>query len=153
MPDPRHLALLARTPIPQELPGIEPQFVPVVPMKFDGIFADRFSRRRLGRRFEHGQRSWRRFGRLSWLAASLAALLIAERTRAGVAEIGECVVGMMAVLPLDVYSRARGDIDLDGFGIRPCHSIQYRMRGSAVVETAPTPIKSMFTPEEKPYLE
>jgi hypothetical protein len=52
----RDFALFARADIPQELPGINSEFVAIVPVELDGVFAHRFHMVGLGRSLKHRQR-------------------------------------------------------------------------------------------------
>src|SRR5579864_3590714 len=80
------VALRARAHLPQKRPGVDAQFVPVVPVELDGVFPDTLSRQRLGGRFEHRQGTGSKFRRLAGSALVFATLLFAESTRARIAE-------------------------------------------------------------------
>jgi hypothetical protein len=126
-PRPRRPTLLAGAPIPQKLPGIYPQLMAVVPMKLDGVFAHSVRRFRPGQSLEHGQRSRRGLRRLSRFSSGLASLLVTKRAGAGVAQERERIVRSMAVFPLDVHTRARGQVHFDGFGVGGRHRFKYRI--------------------------
>src|SRR6185437_3955712 len=108
---------LAGAILAQKIPGIDAQFVAIIPLKADGVFAHGLGLQRLGRSFEHGQRPGGWFGRLHGLSAALAPLFVAQRARAGVAQPFKAVAGVVAVLPLDVHARSRGQIHRDRLGI------------------------------------
>jgi len=118
---PRRSTLLARAYIPQKLPGIEPELVAVVPLKFDCVLADRFRLGRLGGCLEHGQRPGRGFGRLPGLAAGFRAFFVTQSAGAGIAQEGKRVMRAMSVLPLDVHARAGGQAHFNRLGIRTGH--------------------------------
>jgi len=73
----RRPALPTRTHIPQKLPGINPQLMPVVPFELQRVLADRPCRNRFRRGLEHDQFSRLGLRRLPWLAPSLATLFVA----------------------------------------------------------------------------
>src|SRR5580704_6893984 len=114
---PRRLAFLAGTDFAQETPGVDAEVVVVVPRELDGVFADAFGGDGLGGRFEHGQRSERGLRRVAGTAPGLLALLVAHGAGAGIAQIDEVVVRNVAVVPRNVYARARGEIHLHRLGI------------------------------------
>ncbi len=101
-------ALFARANIPQKLPGINAQFVAVVPVEFDGIFAHAFGGDWFGFFFEHGQFAGLGFGRFSRFAFGFFPFVVTERAGARVAQIYERIVGAVAVLPFDVHAVAGG---------------------------------------------
>ena len=115
---PGQLAFLTRTPVAQELPGINSQLVPVVEVKFDGVFANAFRRSRFDGGLEHGQGSRRRFRRIAGLLVVLGSLLIAQSAGAGITQEWEGIVGMVAVFPLDVEAGAGSQVDFDRLRIR-----------------------------------
>jgi len=114
-------ALFAGTPIAQKLPGINSQFMAVVPMEFDGVFAYAFGGIRFGCGLEHREGAGCEFGRFAGFAASLATLLIAQGARAGVTQVREIVVRAVAILPFDVHTRARADVHLHRFRVSRRH--------------------------------
>jgi len=116
---PCRLALLTRAPIPQELPRINPQLVPIVEMKLDGVFAHAVGRCRFDRRLEHGQRPRRGFRGLSRLLMGLRPLLVAERARTGIAQEGKRIVRLMSILPLDIETGAGAQVHFYRLGV--CH--------------------------------
>jgi hypothetical protein len=129
----RRLTLLARTPIPQKLPRINPQLVVVVEMKLDRVFAHAVRRGRFDGGLEHRQRPWREFRRFSWLAVGLAPLLVAKRARTGVPQERKRIMRLVAILPLDIETRSRAQIHLHRLRVRYyCHkfSIAYVMAAS-----------------------
>ena len=124
-----HLALFARAPIPQELPGIKPQFMAIIPVKLDGVLAHRFGGSWLGGGLEHRQRPRGGFLWLARLSMHFPTLLVTQRTGTGIAKISERVVRMMAVFPVNVDASASGEVDFDGFGVGSGHrSVSHRLR-------------------------
>lgn len=118
--DSRRPALPAWTPIPQKLPRINPQLVPVIEMKLDRILAHGFCRSRFHRRLEHGQRP--RYG-LLWLSRllmRLRPLLVAQRAGTGIPQERKRIVRLVPVLPLDIESRARAQVHFYRLRIRHC---------------------------------
>ena len=115
---PRRLALLARTPIPQKLPRINPQFMPVIEVKLNCVLADAIGRRRFYGRLEHRERPRRSFHGLSWLLVGLAALLIAKGTRASIAEERKGIMRLVAIFPLDIETRSGAQVDLYRLRVR-----------------------------------
>jgi hypothetical protein len=97
-------AFFTRAYIPQKLPGINAQLVPIIPLKLDGVFAHALGRQWLGRLLEHWQRSGCQLRPFAELAARLAPLVVAKGAGAGIAEEGKCVVRAVAILPLDVQA-------------------------------------------------
>src|SRR5271163_2854972 len=89
---PRRFALLARAPIPQELPRINSQLVIVVEMKFDRVLAHAFGRKRFDRGLVHRQSPGGKFWRLSRLLVPLGARLVAEGAGAGIAQEGKGIM-------------------------------------------------------------
>src|SRR5919109_1006207 len=116
---PHRLAFCTGAHIPQELPGVEPEVVIVIPAKFDGIAAHRFDLVRLGRRLKHRQRTGRKLGRVSRLTAGLATFFIAQGARTGISKEGKAVVRNMPVLPLDFHTGAGGNVHLHRLGFCP----------------------------------
>ena len=112
------LAFFARAPVAQELPRIDPQFVAIVEMKFDGVFANAFRRSRFDGGLEHRQGSRRSFRRIAGLLVVLGSLLIAQGAGAGIPQEGKRVVGLVAVFPRDVEAGAGGQVDFDRLRIR-----------------------------------
>jgi hypothetical protein len=110
-------ALLARTNIPQELPGINAQLVPIIPVKFDGVFAHALCRQRFGRLFEHGKRTGCEFRPLAGLASRLTALIVTQSAGTGIAQEGERVVRAVAILPLDIQAGATRQVHFYPLGI------------------------------------
>ena len=104
---PRRLALLARAPIAQKLPGINPQLVVIVEMKLDRVLAYAVRRGRSDGWLEHRQGPRRKLGRLPRLPMRLGPLFIAQRARASIAQVRKGIVRLMAVLPLDIQTRTR----------------------------------------------
>ena len=104
---PSCLALLARTPIPQKLPRINPQLVVIVEMKLDRVLAHALGRNRFDRRLEHRQRPGGKSWRLSRLLVRLGSRFVAQRARTGITQEGKGIMRPMAILPLDIQTRAR----------------------------------------------
>jgi hypothetical protein len=101
----------------QEFPGIEAEVVLVVPVEFDGVFADGFRRERLGGGLEHRERSGGKFRGFAGTEAGLGALVFAQGAGASVAQVDKVVVGRVAVFPLDIHAGPGGEIHLHGLGI------------------------------------
>src|SRR5579864_3246822 len=114
---PLRRACLAGAILAQEIPGVDAQFVAIIPLKADGVLAHGLGPQRFGRGLEHWQRPGGWFGRLARFASALAPLLVAQSAGAGVAQPFEAVAGAVAVLPLDVHARSRGQVYLDRLGI------------------------------------
>src|SRR5690242_2183046 len=74
---PLRRALLAGAILAQELPGVDAQFVPIIPAEADSVLAHRFGLHGLGRRFEHRERSRRQLWRLTRLAPGLPPFVVA----------------------------------------------------------------------------
>ena len=89
---PRRLAFLARTPVPQKLPRINPQLVVIVEMKLDRILAHAFRRNRFDRGLVHGQRPRRKFRRLSGLVVRFGPRLVAQRARTRIPQEGKRIM-------------------------------------------------------------
>ena len=115
------VTFFTRANIPQKLPGIDAQFVPVIPMELDSVFAYALGRQRLCSLLEHGKGSGREFRPLAGLAAGLPTLVVTKGTGKGIAQEGECVVRVVAVLPVDVQARTGCNVYFDGFWIRSNH--------------------------------
>jgi hypothetical protein len=98
------IAFFTRTYIPQKLPGINAQFVAVIPMKLNGVFAHSLGRQGLGHLLEHRKRAGREFRPLAGLAARLAPLVVTEGAGTSIAQKGERVVRTVTVLPFDVQA-------------------------------------------------
>src|SRR5581483_10442489 len=90
----------------------------VVPFEADGVFSYAFGAGGLGCGLEHGQRAGSEFGRISRSKPCLAPLFVAKSAGAGIAQVGEGVTAEMPVLPVNLHTRARGQVDLHGFGVR-----------------------------------
>jgi len=114
---PRGVALRARTHITQKLPGVNTQFVPIVPTEFDGVLANRLRRFWLGCGLEHRQRSGRQLGRVTGPASCLAALIVAHGAGAGIPQKGKAVGRPVTVLPLYLHTRAGSQIHFNRLGI------------------------------------
>src|SRR5450432_2478179 len=134
-------ALRARTHVPQKLPRINPQLMAIVPFKFQRILANRICGNRFRSSLKHDQLSWLRLRRLPRLPPRLAALFVAKRARAGVAQEGKCVRRKMSVLPLNLDPGPRLQMDFHGFRVGGGHGFQYRItrRWSLVVRRRPEP--------------
>jgi hypothetical protein len=98
------IAFFTRTYIPQKLPGINAQFVAVIPMKLNGVFAHSVGRQGLGHLLEHRKRAGREFRPLAGLAARLAPLVVTKGAGTSIAQKGERVVRTVTVLPFDVQA-------------------------------------------------
>jgi hypothetical protein len=98
------VALFTWTYIPQKLPGINAQFVAVIPMKLNGVFAHSLGRQGLGHLLEHRKRAGREFRPLAGLAARLAPLVVTKGAGTSIAQKGERVVRTVTVLPFDVQA-------------------------------------------------
>jgi hypothetical protein len=98
------IAFFTRTYIPQKLPGINAQFVAVIPMKLNGVFAHSLGRQGLGYLLEHRKRAGREFRSLAGMAARLAPLVVTKGAGTSIAQKGERVVRTVTVLPFDVQA-------------------------------------------------
>jgi len=129
----RRLALLARTPIPQKLPRINPQLVVIVEMKLDRVFAHAFRRNRLDRGLEHRQSAGRKLWRLSRLLVRLGSRFVAQRARTGIAQERKGIMRPVAVLPFNIETRSCAQVHLHRLRVRHCRhksSIAYLMAPS-----------------------
>jgi hypothetical protein len=134
---PRRLALFAGTPIPQELPGINPQLVIVIETKLDRVFAYAFRRSRLYGRLVHRQSPRGKFPRLSRLLMSLSAGLVAQGARTGIAQEWKRIMRAVAVLPLDIQTRTGAQIDFHRFRVRRgSHEFSIAQRNPAFFQDA-----------------
>jgi hypothetical protein len=131
---PSCLALLAGTPIPQKLPRINPQFVVIVEMKFDRVFAHAFRRNRFDRGLVHGQGPSGKFWRLSRLLVRLGSRFVAQRARTSIAQERKGIMRPMAILPFDVEPGAAAQIHFYRLGV--CH---HRHKSSIAYLMAPSP--------------
>jgi len=130
---PRRLALLARTPIPQELPRINPQLVVIVEMKLDRVLAHAFRRNRLDRGLEHRQSSGSKFWRLSRLLVRFGPRFVAQRARTGIAQERKGIMRPVAILPFNIETRACAQVHLHRLRVCDCShefSIAYLMAPS-----------------------
>jgi hypothetical protein len=141
--DTRRLALLARTPIPQELPRIDPQLMIVVEMKLDRVLAHALGRSRPNGRLEHRQGPRRKLRCFSWLPMRLATLLVAQRARTGIPQKGKGIMRAVPILPLDIETRSRAQINFHR--LRVCHDFKYRIARP----TAPLP-QNLVKPPQRP---
>ncbi len=147
-------ALPARTNFPQVRPRIDSQIVPVVPGELQRIFAHGLSRQRLHRRPIHRQSSRRRLRRLARLSSGFPPLLVAQRARASIPQVGKRINRPVPILPLNLHSRPRSQVNHHRprivrrksvphprRRIRRRHKPQYRMRPSVRPRTpfAPAP--------------
>src|SRR5579864_176503 len=114
---PLRRAPFAGTILAQKFPGVDAQFVPVIPAEADGVLAHRLGLQGLDRGLKHRQRSRSQLWRLAWLAATFCPLIVAQGARAGVAQPLEAVAGAVPVLPVNVHARSRGQVHLNRLGI------------------------------------
>jgi hypothetical protein len=114
----RRFAFLAGTPIPQKLPGIDPQLVIVIETKFDRVFADAFRRSRLYGGLVHGQSPRGKFPRLSRLLVRLGPRFVAKCAGTGIAQEWKRIMRAVAVLPFDIETRTGAQIDFHRFRVR-----------------------------------
>ena len=92
--------------------------VPVVPVEADGVVAHLCDLVGTDRRLEHLQAT-AGSGRsgLVGLAMAFFALVVAVGAGAGIAQVGEGVAALVAVLPEDFHAVAARLVDLDGGGL------------------------------------
>ena len=115
------VAFGARAPLAEIIPRVDAVLVAIIPTEANGIVADLCDLGGTKLRLEHGQGFGDGRRGLVGLAVLLFTLLVAEGTRTGVAQIGECVGGLMAVFPDDFHGAAAGFVNLDGGGLRWAH--------------------------------
>src|SRR5882724_2988905 len=97
--------------------GVQAGVVAVGEVELDGVGADLVGGLGFGFGLEHGERVGRSEGRGSAdEGVFFGAFVVAGGAGAFFAEVGEIVVGLVAVSPSDVESGAGGDVDLDGGG-------------------------------------
>ena len=133
------LAFLARAPVPQKLPRINSQLVPVVEVKLDCVLAHAFCRSRFDGGLEHGQSPRGGFRRLSGLLVGFASFLVAQRAGTGIAQERKGIVRLVAVLPLDIETRASAQIHLHRLWVRHCrHEFSIAQRNRAVSQRPKT---------------
>src|SRR5438270_13361105 len=85
------LALLTGADLAQEIPGIDAQFMAIVPAEANGVLAHRFSVYRLGCGFEHGQRTRGKLRRFARFAPGFGPILVAQGTRARIPQVSKRV--------------------------------------------------------------
>src|SRR3984893_9338239 len=117
---PRGLALPTRAPIPQKLPGINSQLVPIIEMKLDRVLSYAVGRRRFYGRLKHRERAPRKFRRLSWLLVGLAPLLVAQGARTSIPQEWKGIMRLMSILPFDVETCPCAQVHLDRLRVRHC---------------------------------
>ncbi len=94
----------------------------VVPSEADGVVADRGDFGGAELRFKHRQRGgWDGGGELIGLAVAVPALFVAGGAGAGVAQVGEGIGALVAVVPDDFHGGAAGFVNLDGGGLDCAH--------------------------------
>jgi hypothetical protein len=143
----RRPAFLARAPVPQKLPGIDPQVVVVIEMKLDRVLTHAFRRGRLDRRLEHRQRPRRKFRRLSRLLMRLGPRFIAKRTGTCIPQEWKGIMRAVAVFPLDIETRPRAQIHLHRLRVcRSCHEFSIAQRKQRCFPN----IKKLVKPPEPP---
>lgn len=118
-------AFVALADFPQVVPGIDAAGVAVIPGNVQSVFPHRLHLFGFGRLFVHRQQRGGLFGGLARAAMVGVALFSAGGAGACVAQPLEGEVGAMAVVPLDVHSRAGGDVDFDGLGVNYGHRNKY----------------------------
>jgi hypothetical protein len=115
----------------------------VVEMKPDRVFAYALCRNRSDCRLEHRQRPRRKFCSLPRLPMRLRSLLVAQRARTGIAQERKGIMRLVAILPLNIETRTRAQVDLHR--LRVCHDFKYRTAPRA----APLP-QNLVKPLERP---
>src|SRR5438067_2442380 len=117
---------LARAVLTQKFPRVNPMLVAIVPVEADGILAHRRRLHGLRSRLEHRQLARLGYGlsRFAYLAAALAALLIAERAGTSVPQPREAVAAQVAVFPGDLHAGAGSEIHL--YRLRICQACTRR---------------------------
>jgi hypothetical protein len=131
---PRRGALRAGTNFPQIEPRINSQIVPIVPRKLQRILAHCLGRERFHGRLEHRQSPRRQLRRFARFSSRLSPLIFAKRARTRVPQERKRVDGPVPILPLDLHSRTRRQMDQyrlrivphPGRVIRQRHKFQYR---------------------------
>jgi len=118
-------AFIALAEFAQVIPGIDAAGVAVIPGDVQGVSAHRLYFLGLGRFFIHGQQAGGLLGGLTGIAMVIVALFRAGGAGTRVAQPLETKVRPMAVVPLDIHSRTRGDVDFDGLGINYGHIDKY----------------------------
>jgi hypothetical protein len=117
-----HAAFFALADFAQVIPGIDSAGVTVIPGDIQCVSAHRLHFLGLGRLLIHWQQRGALFSRFAKAAMVVGALFVACGAGACVAQPLKAKVRVMAVIPLDVHSRTRGDVDFDGFGIDHGHN-------------------------------
>src|ERR671935_1380834 len=97
----------------QEIPGVNPQLMAVVPAKLDCVLAYGFRADWLCRRFEHRQRSRHRLWRLTNFPAAFVALLVTQSAGTCIAQPGKRIAAGMAVFPIYFHAGAGSQVDPD----------------------------------------
>ena len=87
--------------------------VTVVPSEAKGVASHRLGLHGAGRRAEHGQLTRLGVWRIARLAIFVVPLLVAQRARAGIAQILEAVLAAVAVFPRDVHTCPGGQVHFD----------------------------------------
>jgi hypothetical protein len=108
---PGKFALFTGANISEKLPGVNAEFVAIVPAEFDGVFANRFDVVGLGSCLEHRQRRRRQLRRLSRFSASFGAFFIAQSARTSVPQVRKRVAGAVPVFPLNFHACTRSYVD------------------------------------------
>jgi len=115
-------ALRAGTKVAQIIPRIDAVLVAVIPTEADGVIAHRRNLGGAQNGLEHHQRAGIfRARRLIGPAMLFLALVVAQRAGATIAQVGEGVGGLVAVVPDDVHGAAVRLVYLDGCGLRGAH--------------------------------
>jgi hypothetical protein len=94
----------------QVFPRENSVLVAVVPTKGDSVFSDRNDLLGTRRSFIHGQSRWLLWLWLTGLSPLLLAFFIAKCTGTSIPQPLECIVGAMAVLPVDLHAAAVGKV-------------------------------------------
>ena len=148
----RRLALRAGAPIPQKLPGINSQLVPIAKMKLDRVLTHAFRRSRFHNRLEHRQSPRRGFRRLSRLLVRLRPLFVTQRARTSIPQEGKRIMRLMPILPLDIETCSRAQVHLYRLRVRHSqHEFSIAQRNSGVfLGPRICPAKSAPLPEMYP---
>src|SRR6266487_6377516 len=110
-------AFLARTHIPQELPGVDTQLVAIVPFELERVFADGLCRDWFRGGLEHRQLARLRVRRLSRFASGFASFVIAKSAGTRIPQERKCELRQMAVLPLNFDAGPRLQVHFHGFRV------------------------------------
>jgi hypothetical protein len=105
--------LPARTNLPEISPRINPQIVIIVPRKTQRVLPDLLHRQSFGRRLEHRQRPRCQLGSLTRFPPRLPPLVIAKRARTGIPQKRKRITRPMPILPVNLHTGPRSQIDLD----------------------------------------